>query len=250
MNLSLTEAEAPPLRIALRAAYNRLAVLLGEEPGTLDASLATPTPIPVPPPQVAVGVPADLVRRRPDVQAAEDRFDSEQARIGAAEADLYPQLAIEGYFGLEARDLGDVFDVESREWHVSAPLDWVVYDGGGRRSRIDAAGARTEEAYLQYRQVVLDALAETENSFVEYAEQSTRREQLMSAVGSAQRTVELVLIQYRDGTVDFQNVMDSQRELLGAQDKLAHTEGRVANALVGIYKSLGGGWQSAPAAGP
>jgi len=251
MNLALTQAQGPTLRIALRLALNRLSVLLGEDPGSVDETLAARAPIPVPPPEAAIGIPADLVRRRPDVEAAQDRFESEQARIGAAQAEFYPQLSIDGYFGLEARDATDLFDVQSREWRVTAPLGWVAYDGGGRRSRVESADARTEEAYLRYRKVVLDALSETENALVEYAEQTTRREHLAQAVRSAQRTVELVVIQYQDGTVDFQNVMDSQRELLGAQDNLAHTEGQVATALIGIYKSLGGGWQSAAAeAGP
>jgi NodT family efflux transporter outer membrane factor (OMF) lipoprotein len=244
MNLFLTRAAVPPLEISLRLAFNRLAVLLGEQAGALDAELSTAASIPVPPPEVAIGIPADLLRRRPDVRAAERRYESEQARIGAATADLYPQLSIGGYFGIESRDLSSLFDADSREWRASAPIGWVAFDGGGLRSRVDAADARTDAALLQYEQVVLEALAETENALVEYAQQTTRREQLAAAVAAAQRAVELVLIQYRDGTVDFQNVMDSQRELLGAQDDLAHTEGRVATALIGIYKSLGGGWQS------
>lgn len=244
MNLFLTQAAVPPLQIALRFTLNRLAVLLGEEAGALDAELAAATPIPVPPPEVAIGIPADLLRRRPDVRAAERRYESEQARIGAATAELYPQLSISGYFGIESRALSSLFDADSREWRASAPIEWVAFDGGGLRSRVDAADARTTQALLQYEQVVLEALAETENALTEYAQQTTRREQLAAAVAAAQRAVELVLIQYSDGTVDFQNVMDSQRALLGAQDDLAHTEGRVATALIGIYKSLGGGWQS------
>ncbi len=244
MNLLLTEAAVPQLRIALRLALNRLAVLLGDEAGALDAELEEMASIPVPPPEVAVGIPADLLRRRPDVRAAEDRYESEQARIGAATADLYPQLTIDGYLGLESRSVSSVFETDSREWTVSAPINWVAFDGGGLRSRVDAADARTAGALLQYQQVVLEALAETENALTEYAQQTTRRERLSGAVDAARRAVELVTIQYRDGTVDFQNVMDTQRQLLRAQDDLANTEGRVATALVSIYKELGGGWQS------
>lgn len=245
MNLFITQAAVPQLEISRRLALNRLAVLLGEQAGALDAELEAAEPIPVPPPEVAIGIPADLLRRRPDVRAAERRYESEQARIGAATADLYPTLGIGGRFGLESHDVSNLFEGDSREWTVSAPIGWVAFDGGGLRSRVDAADARAAEALLQYERVVLEALAETENALVEYAQQTTRRGQLATAVAAAQRAVELVLIQYRDGTVDFQNVMDSQRELLGAQDGLADTEGRVATALIGIYKSLGGGWQSA-----
>ena len=244
MNLYQTQAIVPQLEILLRLALNRLAVLLGERAGALDTELAAAEPIPVPPPEVAIGIPADLLRRRPDVRAAESRYESEQARIGAATADLYPRLAIDGYLGLESSDLGTLFDSESREWRVSAPIGWVAFDGGGLRSRVDAADARAAQALLQYEQVVLEALAETENALVEFAQQTTRRGQLASAVDAAQRAVDLVLVQYREGTVDFQNVMDSQRELLGVQNGLASADGRVATALIGIYKSLGGGWQS------
>lgn len=244
LNLRLTESVLPQLRIALRLALNRLALLLGEEAGALDAELAVAGAIPAPPPEVAVGIPADLLRRRPDVRAAEQRYASEQARIGSATADLYPRLAIDGYLGLESRDIGDVFESGSREWHVSAPLGWVAFDGGGLRSRVDVADARSEAALIDYERTVLSALAETENALTEYAEQSMRREQLVGAVAAARRAVSLVTLQYRDGTVSFQNVMDMQQQLLYAQNDLAGTEGRVAAALIGVYKSLGGGWES------
>jgi NodT family efflux transporter outer membrane factor (OMF) lipoprotein len=243
MNLFLTRAALPQLHIQYRLVMNRLSVLLGQEPGALDTELANETPIPVPPTEVAIGIPAELVRRRPDVLAAERRYESEQARIGSASAEMYPQVSIDGFFGLESRGLSDLLESGSREWRVSVPLGWVAYDGGGRRSRVEAADARAEETLLQYQQIVLKALAETETALTEYAQQSTRREQLAGAVKAAERAVELVTIQYRDGTVDFQNVMDSQRELLGAQNDLAHTDGRVATALISLYKSLGGGWQ-------
>lgn len=244
-NLADTEAQIPPLEAAVALGIDRLAVLLGVEPGAVDQQLYTARPIPRAEDTVAVGLPADLVRQRPDIRAAESKLAAQTARVGVAEAELYPLLAIEGRFGFFARDLGDLFDSGNEAWEVKVPLAWTAIDGGARRSRVQLEDAGVQRAAASYRETVLLALAEVRDALVSLARERDRSARLASAVRAYQRAVDLVLVQYETGLTDFQNVLDMQRSLFQLQDASAASEGRVSTDLVNVYKALGGGWSPA-----
>ena len=241
-NVEATRSRVPALEAGLRAAENRLAVLLGRSPGEME-ELARTAPIPVPPARVAVGVPADLLRRRADVRRAERVLAAETARIGVAEGDLYPRLSLLGSLGLEADHVGEVFDGDSRVFGIGPSLRWNLFDGGRLRNRVRAQDARAEQALLQWQSTVLTALEETENAMTAFVREQARRAALLAAQTQARRSVELARAQYRDGLSDFQPVLDSERTLAELEDEVAQSEAAIANSLVRLYRALGGGWE-------
>jgi NodT family efflux transporter outer membrane factor (OMF) lipoprotein len=241
-NLASTEARIPPLRAGLTATLNRLAVLLGESPGVLDAELNTPGDIPVPPDEVTVGLPTELLRQRPDVRRAERQLAAATAQIGVQTANLYPRFSLFGFLGIGATDIGDLFSTTSGFWGIGLPIRWNIWQGGRIRATIKVTEARTEQALLSYEQSVLLALEEVENAMVSYHEERLRRDKLLEAAEASERSVELVRTQYMAGLTNFQNVLDTQRSLFNQQDQLAESEGFLVQSLVALYKSLGGGW--------
>lgn len=240
--LASTEALIPQLRTQRELALNRLAVLLGDLPGTLHDELLDTTPIPHEPEVVVVGLPADLLRQRPDIRQAERSLAAQTARIGIATSDLYPSFSLTGYLGLEAFDGGELFDSGSTTWSLGLPVRWAIFSGGRIRSQIRAEEARTEQALAAYEQTVLRALEEVENSLFALGEERNRRDRLRDTVDATQRSLDLVMTQYRSGLTNFQNVLDTQRSLLTRQDELAASEGQVTQNLVSLYRALGGGW--------
>ncbi len=243
-NFETTRSFVPLLEYGLRAAENRLAVLLGLAPGELAAELAEVQPIPVPPTDVAVGVPADLVRRRADIRRAERELAAETARIGVREGDLYPRLALVGRFGGEAEDASDVFSDDGIVYGFGPALRWNLFDGGRLRDRVDAQDARAEQALVRWQRTVLVALEETENAMTGFVREQTRRGSLSQSASHARVAVELARSQYTEGLSDFQPVLDSQRSLALIEDELAQSDAAVTTRLVELYKSLGGGWES------
>lgn len=243
--LAATEAEIPPLVAAEAAAANRLAVLLGERPGALGAELA-PREIEPRLVTLAIGSPEDLLRRRPDIRAAERALAAETARIGVAEADLYPQLNLSGFIGFFAGDAGALGESASRAWSLTPTLSWGGF-GKAPRARIAAAEARTEAAYATWELTVLRALEETENAFVRYAQQRERLAAVVQQTAASRRAAEIARVQYREGAVDFLRLLDAERTVLQAEDALAAAETDVNTAVVLIYKALGGGWEAAGA---
>lgn len=241
--LANSEAQVPPLRSAITQTINTIAVLLGQLPGSVQEKLSSVKPIPVPPLQVAVGVPADLLRQRPDIRRAEREVVVQTARIGIATADLYPTLTLLGTIGLEAEDVGDLFSSGSRFYTIGPSLRWNVFAGGSIRSRIQAQDARTEQALLHYEQTVLRALNEAENAMTAYLEEQKRMEALERSVSAARRTMRLAIQLYKDGLRDFQNVLDAERNVFNVENQLAESQGNIAINLVQIYKALGGGWE-------
>ena len=242
-NLANTESLIPTLSNLLERSLNRMAVLLGEPPGSLHEELATPAPIPDEPEHMTTGLPADLLRQRPDVRLRERELAAQTARIGVATADLYPSFSLSGVLGLQSANSGNLFSGSSLTWGVGLPIRWDLFNGGRIRSQIEAEEARTEQALLAYEQTVLSALEEVENAMVAYEQESIRRERLREAVDATSRSLELVLTQYRSGIADFQNVLDTQRSLLVRQDDLAVSEGLVVSNLISLYRALGGGWE-------
>jgi len=244
-NLEQTRAQVPVLETGLAAARNRLAVLLGQRPGELAAELAEATPIPVTPVSVAVGVPAEALRQRPDIRQAERTLAAATARIGVATADLYPRFRLNGSIGLEALDAGDLFDSGSQAWSFGPSVTWRIFDAGAVRRSIEVQNARQEQALAAYEQSILSALEEVENALIAYAKEQQRRDSLAAAAQAAEKALAVAQDKYQAGLVDFSNVLDAQRALYGFQDALAISDGSVTAYLVRIYKALGGGWIAA-----
>ena len=239
-NLGDTESTIPRLEQDLSITLNRLAVLLAVTPGSLHEELSERGDIPVPPTEVGLGVPAEVVRQRPDIRAAERGLASQTARIGVATADLYPSFSL---FGALTFNWGNLSDTRtSGGWSLVPGFNWNLFDRRRIHSRIRVEEARTEQAFLFYEQTVLRALEDVENSVVAFIKERERRDRLVEAVDATERSVELVRTQYLAGLTNFQNVLDSQRSLFRLQDQLVASEGLVAQNLVRVYRALGGGW--------
>ena len=241
--LARAEAEVPPLKVSLSKALNRLAVLLGRMPGSLHAQLLEPRPIPLPPNKATIGVPADLLRQRPDIRRAERLLAAQTARIGIATADLYPSFSLTGVFGFESVSTNDLFDAGSKMFSFGPSLRWNIFSGGRIRNQIKAQDAVTRQALLNYEQAVLTGLLEVENSLKAYVEDRVRLGALERSVAAARRSVRLSTRLYKQGLVDFQPVLDAQRDQFNFEDQLAVARGNSAANFVQLYTSLGGGWQ-------
>ncbi len=248
--LESSRAVIPGLETGLEAAKNRLAVLLGDKPGTLHPELAARRPIPVPPVAISVGVPAEALRRRPDIRRAERELAAQTARIGVATADLYPKFRLFGSIGLESVDSGKWLEWASRTWHIGPSVSWNIFDAGAIRQNIKVQDARQEQALVRYEATVLNALEEVENALVAYIKEQRRRESLIKAEAAAKQADMLAKDQYNSGLVPFNNVLDAQRALVLLEDERAQSEGKVTANLVRLYKALGGGWTSAAAEKP
>ena len=243
-SLEQTRAQIPALQTGLEQAKNRLAVLTGQHPGTLRIALAERKAIPITPLEVAVGVPADILRQRPDVRRAERQLAAQTAQIGVATADLYPRFSLLGSIGLEALSPGNLFLASSRTHGIGATVAWPLFDAGAIRSNIEVQSALQEQALIRYEAAVLTALEDVENALVAYAKEQRRRQSLTEATEAARRAVDLAQKQYTSGLIEFNNVLVAQRSLLSLEDQLAVSEGGVTSNLIALYKSLGGGWKS------
>jgi len=240
--LASSESELPPLRIELSQSVNNIGVLLGKPPGAFYDILKAEKSIPVPPAKVAVGVPADMLRQRPDIRRAERQLAAQTARIGVATADLYPSLSLIGTLGLTSISAGDLLTGSSSFYTFGPSLKWNILDGGRIRNRIKVEDARTEQALLAYEQAVLNALNEAENAMTAFVEQRLEFEAQQRSANAARRALRLSTKLYKDGLLDFQNVLDSQRSLFVIENDVAASRGQAALNLVNLYKTLGGGW--------
>lgn len=242
LNLSNTESSIPSLRLGERQAINRLAVLAGQYPQTLQMDLTESKPIPTVSEKIPPGIPADLLRRRPDVRAAERRLAAQTAQIGVATADLYPSFSLSGSFNLVGQTFSDATKLSNKGYSFSPGLRWSLFDGNRIRNNIKVQKARTQQALVSYENAVLKAVEEVENALVAYAQDILTRNSLQQSVGAAEKSVRLVQTAYTAGLTDFQNVLDMQRTLFTQQDRLVVSEGQVILDLVSVYKALGGGW--------
>lgn len=242
-NLESTRSQIPTLRTGLEEAMNRIAVLLGEQPGKVHTELEKREPIPIPPLKVTVGVPADLLRRRPDVRQAERQLAAQTARIGVATADLYPKLTLSGSIGLEALSLNNA-SPGILTLSGGPRITWAIFKAGAIRQNIEVQSALQEQALIQYKATILGALEEVENTLNAYAEERRRGDDLREATDAAQKAVDLAQQKYQAGLTDFNNVLEAQRSLLSFQGQLAQSDGTVTSNLVRLYKALGGGWTS------
>jgi NodT family efflux transporter outer membrane factor (OMF) lipoprotein len=240
-----TLSRLPSLEAQIAVTMNRICVLTGRPPGALHARLAsTASPLTAfaLPARVPVGTPAGLLRRRPDITAAERRLAAATARIGVATADLFPRLMLGGLIGSQSLSTGGLFERDSETHLLALGVDWSFLDIGRVRARIAAADADAEAHLAQYQQTVLLALEETENAMARYARVQQEREHLERAAAAGAEAARLARLQFDGGAADFLQVLDTERTLLDAEDRLAQGRTRAAVELVALYRALAGGW--------
>lgn len=238
-----TEAQIPGLESDIRQTQNTLCVLLGVPPQDLQHLLGGAQPIPSPPAEVAVGIPADLLRRRPDVRRAERLLAAQSAEIGIAKADLFPSFVLFGSISIASQDFDDLFRSGSLENFGGPGFRWAILNYGRIQNNIRVQDARFQALIGDYENTVLQAQGEVENAIAAYLGAQRQVQFLTNSVGSANRAVELAEFQYREGAVDYTRVLNTQQFLVTEQDRLVATRGSVALNLVAMYKALGGGWE-------
>jgi NodT family efflux transporter outer membrane factor (OMF) lipoprotein len=242
--LATTEAAVPSLETGFKQSVHHLAVLLGQPPDALLNEMSVENTIPAAPPAVPVGLPSDLLQRRPDVQHAERELAAATARIGVATADLFPKFSLTGTIGLESESSGNWFDYASRYWSAGPTLQWDIFEAGRIRANVRVQNARQEQALDFYQQTVLIALEDTENALTAYAKEQIRRQSLSRSVQANQQALSLSNQLYTNGLTDFLRVLDSERSLYEAEDALVQSDQTSSLNLVQLYKALGGGWQT------
>lgn len=241
--LASLESVVPTLEATEIIAIHRLGVLLGEQPETLLAELRAPAPKLTDPDQIPVGVPSELLKRRPDVRRAEAEIQAAFARVGVARADLFPKLVISGLSGRQTTEFSGFTLGAGNFFSIGPGLQLPLFTAGRVRSNIAVQKARLEQAVIRYRQDVLAAMEETENALVAYRAQHERREKLTAALTASQRAVELSEELYARGLADFLTVLEAQRQQYAAEDDLSRCDTQLVTQAVAVYKALGGGWE-------
>ena len=242
-SLKGVEAGYPPFRILYRQSINRLSVLIGCPPGAVDAQMSQPRPIPNAPEHVAVGIPAELLRRRPDIRSAERKIAAQTSRIGAAVGELYPQFSIIGTFGLEANDFSALWNSNSIGAGVTPAMRWHILNFGRYRSNVRVQESLQRQYIWEYENTVLRAAEEVDNALVGFDQGKQRGKLLQKSVDNYVEAVRLSQIKYRAGHVDLQRVLDSQRSQLVSQNLLVLNRTEVVQSFISLYRALGGGWQ-------
>jgi NodT family efflux transporter outer membrane factor (OMF) lipoprotein len=245
--LESTRASIPQLEIGLTQSQNALSTLVGQPTGSLQNLLEGPQAIPAAPAQVAVSIPAEVLRRRPDIRNAELVAMAQCERIGVAKADLYPHFGLSGTFGLHATQ-GDsqsynLFNPGSLIFAVGPQVYWQFLNYGRIKNRVRVEDARFQQAVVTYQNSVLSASQEVEDGIVGFLKALEATSAQQAAVTAARRSVELSVVQYREGAVDFQRVLDSERSQLQEENNLVRLRSSVATNVVSLYKALGGGWE-------
>ncbi len=244
-----TEALIPPLQANAAASIHRLSVLLGASPGALSAELVDPKPVPVAQGAVAdlaSGVPADLLRRRPDIRRAERELAEAAALTDQATANLYPKITLSATLGLASTQTSNLFDAGSQTASIGASLFAPIFHGGALRAAVHVQDAREHQAIDRYRLTVLNAFSEVEDALVNVARERERRQTLITAVSSSRRALDLANDLHLRGLIDFFEVLDAQRTNVLAEVQLASSETALTSDTVALYKALGGGWESWP----
>ena len=246
--LNDTKATIPALQGQLRQAKNALSVLLGLPPDNLKELLEGTSDIPVPPPQIAIGIPADLLRRRPDIRSVEFQAAAQSAQIGVVKADLFPAFTLSGTFGFLSTNIrgvkmADIFRWDSREYTAGPSFSWNILNYGRITGNVRVQDARFQQLLMTYQNTVLQAQQEVEDALAGFLRAEERAWFLAESAAAAGRSLKLARAQYREGVADFTVVLTAQQALLTEQDNLASTVGSVASNMVAIYRALGGGWQ-------
>jgi NodT family efflux transporter outer membrane factor (OMF) lipoprotein len=251
-----TQATIPRIQADLRQSKNGLAILLGMLPGELKDILEAPKLIPAVPAEISVGVPSELLRRRPDIRLAERQLSAQSALIGVAKADLYPHFSLFGSIGLQVSNadvtaagypggssFGDLWNSDSIAFFGGAGFSWNILNYGRIKNRVRVQDARFQQLVVNYQNKVLKAAQETEDAMVAFLRSQDEVKFLSESVQAATRSVDLSMIQYREGLVDYQRVLDTQRFQTQEQDLLTQTKGSVVLNFIAVFKALGGGWQ-------
>jgi NodT family efflux transporter outer membrane factor (OMF) lipoprotein len=253
--LDSTEASIPTLESEVRQTQNNLCLLMGMPPSDIKHLLGSKSAIPAPPPQVALGIPADLLRRRPDIQSAEWQAAAQCAQIGVNKADLFPAFSLSGNFGFSATDVGrftlaDMFQSKSRSWGFGPSVQWNIFNYGRIMNQVRVQDARFQALLINYQNTVLKAQQEVENALIAFLKSQQRAQKLAGSVAAAKKSAELAMLQYQEGITDFTTVLTAEQNLLTVQDSLAITVGEISNNLVKVYRAMGGGWQLAEGQNP
>ncbi len=239
-----TRSDIPKLTSALEQAKHGLAVLLGKQPTELKTLLDQAAPIPVASNNIVVGIPADILRQRPDVRRSERKLAAQNAQIGVAEAAAYPSFNLSGSIGVEALAAANLYTAAAKAFQMAVSSAWVLFDSGRIRSNVKMQTALQEQALGLYQNTILTALKEVEDSLTALNQEWQRRDALNASVTAGKEALSMAGQQYQTGTIDFQRVLESQQSLLTAQNQLIGSETEVASNLIRLYKALGGGWNS------
>lgn len=241
--VSVTASMIPLLETLERRSLHAIALLLGKAPGAGAAELSAPAPIPGAPAVIPVGLPTDLLRRRPDLRRAERELAAATARVGAATADLYPRFFLSGSLGSESVDASDFLAPASRAWSFGPSISWSLFQGGRIRANIEVRNARQERAAIRFEQALLGALRDVEDALTAHSREQVRKADLARAAGLQRRAVELAQERYLQGLADFLAVLEAQRLLYAAEDAVAQTEQSVSTHAIALFKAVGGGWK-------
>lgn len=244
-----TEATIPSLEISLAQSRHALSTLLGEAPGAVEDRLAGGGGIPVAPEDVAIGLPADMLRRRPDVRQAELTAMAANALVGLAEADLYPSFSLTGSIGVAAggpgdSDFGDLFDSDALTWSIGPSFVWPFLNYGRIKNNVRVQDARLQQTLVNYRETVLQAAREAEDALAAFIGTRQQKAILEQTVASAKRSNELSTLRYTEGYSDYQRVLNAQQALFSQQTRYVTTQGEAVRSLVELFTALGGGWQT------
>jgi multidrug efflux system outer membrane protein len=243
--VATTRSTIPVLETSERQAIYALSVLLARPPAALLEELSIPEPLPVTPPEIPVGLPSDLLRRRPDIRQAEARLHSATAQIGVATADLFPRFSLTGTVRWQSNRLHDWFSDPGRSSFFGPAVDWAIFQGGSLISNVHVQEALRDQALVSYQQTVLRALQDVENALVAFDKEWEHRRALQQAVTANRKAVDLATRLYTEGQTDFLSVLDAQRSLFVSEDALVRSTGNTATDLITLYKALGGGWKTA-----
>jgi len=244
-SVETTRAQIASLEAQVERAVHALSVLIGQPPRALSAEVSAPGPIPMAPLTVAVGVPADVIRRRPDVRLAERQLAAQAAQVNVARADLYPTFRLAGSIGLESLNIARIVLPGASFWSASPSVSTRLFNRTQLHENLAVQRERQTQAAVTYESRVLDALQDVEDSLTSLAQEDVRRGHLSAAADAAQQAADLSLQLYTAGLRDFRDVLDNQRSLLTLQDSLASSTASVSTDLVRLYKALGGGWSAA-----
>ena len=241
-NLARLVAGLPPLRDAVTRAVNRLAALVGEYPGELTRRLATAAPVPRAPTDIGVGIPADVLRRRPDVRQAERRLAAASARVGVAEASLYPALRINGAGGFSSQQIAGLFDGSQLGGVVGIDFSWPVFTAGRLEAIVDLRDEQAGQALLELQATMIDAVEDVENALSDHIESQIERAALKRNELARARVMDFTTERFEQGVDSLETLLAAERDLLAARQALAVANGQVAANAVLLYKALGGGW--------
>lgn len=249
-----TKATIPGFEITLRQAHHALSTLMGMPPADMSAVIGKGS-IPVIPEKILVGIPADLIRQRPDVRRAELLAVAQNAQVGVAKANLYPSFSIAGSLGLAAAGgtdtsrtgdsgFGELFRSESLTYSIGPSFVWPFFNYGRIKNNVRVQDARLQQALIQYREAVIQAAREVEDAMVFFVGSQQQDEILTASVISAKRSTELSMLRYKEGFADYQRVLDAQQRLFGQQQRLVSNKGAAVRSIAQVYRALGGGWQN------